>query len=51
MRFIKVNKLKLTEVELFFFYLMRVAANASELFPMAHLASTERFLHHSNLSF
>ena len=30
---------------------MCVAANASELFCMAHLANNERFLHHSNLSF
>ena len=34
-RFIKVNELKLTQVE--------VAANASELFCMSHLANIERF--------
>ena len=34
-----------------FFHFMRVAANASELFCMAHLANIERFLCHSNLSF
>ena len=33
MRFIKVNELKLTQIELFlFFHFMCVAANASELF-------------------
>ena len=48
----KVNELKLTEVELFeFFHFMCVAANASELFCMAHLADIERFLCHSNLPF
>ena len=37
--FIKVNELKLTEVELFkFFHFMCVTAIASELFCMAHLA-------------
>ena len=52
MRFMKVNELKLTQVELFsFFHFMCVAANASELFCMAHLANYERFLYHSNLSF
>ena len=51
-RFIKVNDLKITEVELFkFFHLMRVAANASKLFCLAHLANNVRFLYHSNLSF
>ena len=50
-RFIKVNELKLTQVELFsFFHFMCVVANASELFCMAHSASIERFLYHSNLS-
>ena len=36
--FIKVNELKLTEVELFrfFFHFMCVAVNASELFCMAY---------------
>ena len=50
--FIKVNELKLAQVELFlFFHFMCVAANASEVFCMAHLANNERFLYHSNLSF
>ena len=50
--FIKVNELKLTQVELFsFFYFMYAAANASELFCIAHLANNELFLYHSNLSF
>ena len=40
------------EVELFqFFNFMCVAANASELFCMAHLANIQRFLYQSNLSF
>ena len=44
MRFIKVNELKLIKVELSqIFHLMSVAANASELFFMAHLANIERF--------
>ena len=48
-RFIKVNELKLTQVELFqFFHFTGVAANASELFCMAHLANNERFLYHSS---
>ena len=51
-RFIKVNELKLTQVELFlFFYFMCAAANTFELFCMAHLENNERFLYHSNLSF
>ena len=51
MRFIKVNELKLTQVELFqFFLFMFVVANASKLFRMAHLANIERFLYHSNFS-
>ena len=50
MRFIKVDELKLTQVELFhfFFIFMHVAANASGLFCTAYLANTERFLYHSN---
>ena len=41
-RFIKMIELKLTEVELFyFFHFMCVATNASELFCMAHLAKIE----------
>ena len=51
-RFIKVNELKLTQVELFlFFHFICVAANASELFCMAHSANIELFLYHSNFSF
>ena len=51
-RFIKVNELKLFEVELFlFFHFMCVAANAYELFCVAHIANIERFLYHSNLLF
>ena len=43
-RFIKVNELKLTQVELFsFFHLMCAASNASELFFMVHLANNECF--------
>ena len=50
--FVKVNELKLIEVELFqFFHFMCVAADASELFCVTHLASNEHFLYHSNLSF
>ena len=49
-RFIKVNELKLTQVELFLFFpILCAAANASELFWMAHLANIERFLYYSNL--
>ena len=52
MRFIKVNELKLTQVELFsFFHSMCAAANASESFSIPHLANDECFLYHSNLSF
>ena len=50
--FIEVNELKLTYVDTFqFFHFVCVAANASELFCMAHLANIERFLFHSSLSF
>ena len=50
--FIKVNELKLTQVELFwFFHFMCVAANASEVFCMAYIANIGRFLYHSNVSF
>ena len=46
-----MNELKLTQVELFsFFHFICVAANASELFCMAHLANIDLFLYHSNLS-
>ena len=52
MRFINVNELKLTQVELFsFFHFMCVVANASESFCMVHLANDESFSHYSNLSF
>ena len=49
MHFSKVNELKLTQFE--FSHFECVAANASELFCMAHLANNERFLCYSNLSF
>ena len=43
-RFNKVNELKLTAVELFyFFHFMGAAANACELFCMAYLANIELF--------
>ena len=52
MNFIKVNELKLIQVELFsFFHFMCVVANAYELVCMTHLANIDRFLYHSNLSF
>ena len=52
MRFIKVNELELTQVEVFsFFHSMCVAANSFEFFCMALLQNTERFLYHSKLSF
>ena len=52
MHLIKMNELKLTQVELFYFFHFRcVVDNASELFCMAYLADIERFLYHSNLSF
>ena len=42
---IKMNELKLNQVELFyFFHYMRAAANASESFNMAHLGNIELFL-------
>ena len=53
-RFIKVNELKLTQIELFqfFFQFMCVAVNASESFCMTHLEKNiERFSYHSKLSF
>ena len=50
--FIKVKELKLIEVELFqFVHFMCVAANASELFCMAHLANIEWLLYSSNFHF
>ena len=52
MRFIKVNELKLTQVELFsFVHFMCAIGYASELFCMAHLGNSESFLYHSNLPF
>ena len=51
-RFIKVNELKLTQVELFYFFqFIRIDTNASEFFDMAHLANIESFLYHPHLSF
>ena len=51
MHFIKVNQLKLSQVELLsFFHFMSAAANASQLFCVAHLANNERFLYHFKLS-
>ena len=48
----KVNDLKLTQVELFqFFHFMYVAANGCALFCMAYLGNIERFLYPSNLLF
>ena len=45
MRFIKVNELKLIQVELFsFFHFMCATAIASEPICMAHLANIEFFL-------
>ena len=47
-RFIKMNELKLTQVDFFsFFHFICVAANASELSCIDHLANIERFLYHS----
>ena len=51
-RFMKMNELKLTQVELFsFFHCMCAAANASKLFCMRHLANNECFLYHYSLPF
>ena len=49
MRFIKVNEIKSSKVELFkfFFHFMCVATHASELLCVAHLANIEYFLYHS----
>ena len=50
-RFIKVNELKLIQIELVsFFYFMCAADNAFELFCMACLTNNESFLYHSKLS-
>ena len=54
MRFIKVNELKLTQVELFSFFhhhFKCVTADVSELFCMAHLGKNVLFLYHPKLSF
>ena len=51
-RFIKVNELKLTQVELFsVFHFKCVATNVSELLCIVHSSKNEGFLHHSNPSF
>ena len=43
--FIKVNELKLSQVELFkFFHFLCVAANATKLFYMVYLANIEHFI-------
>ena len=43
----KLNELKVTQVELFqFFHFMCITANASKFFCMTHLASIERFFYH-----
>ena len=48
----KVDELKLTQIELFqFFHFMCAAANESELFSIVHLAHIECFLYHSNFLF
>ena len=50
--FIKMNEIKLTQVELFsIFHCMCVAADASKLFCMSDFANTECFLYHCKLSF
>ena len=47
-----MNELKLTQVELFQnFHFMCVAANASELFCMAHLTNIECFLYFLTFDF
>ena len=44
-RFIKINELNLTQVELFsLFHFKSVTANVSELLSMAYLSNIERFL-------
>ena len=51
-RFIKVNQLNLTHVELFsFFHFRCVDADATKLFCMTYLPNIKRFLCHSNLPF
>ena len=51
MRFIKVNKLKLIQVEFHFSHFVCVAANASELFYMGHLANNECYFSIQNFHF
>ena len=51
-RFIKVDELKVIQIELFeFLHVMRVAFNPSDFFCMDHFSSSESYLHHSILSF
>ena len=51
-RFIKVNELKLTPVELFLlFNFMCVAIHASKLFHVDYSVKNELFLHYYNISF
>ena len=45
------DKINSSWVILVFFYFMCVAATASELFCIAHLANIECFLYHSKFSF
>ena len=48
----KVSEIKITQVEFFsFFHFVCVAANASELIFMDHLANIESFLYHYEPSF
>ena len=48
----KVNELKLIQIELFSFFPFKcVSANISELFSVANFENNERFLYHSNLPF
>ena len=48
--FIKVNELKLAQIELLsFFHFKCVTPNAFELFCMAHFANSESFLYHPNV--
>ena len=52
LHFIKVDKLKLTQGEIFtFLYFKSVPDNVSGLFRTAHLSNKEHFLYQSNLSF
>ena len=48
MRFIKVNELKLTQIEIFsYFHFMYVSANACELFYVAPLENNECLLYYN----